>query len=152
VSVDFTVPVEHRDDLRLSEREWIVPLALLAKRELLHFDLRMEDDAGVPLLRAEETQLIARELLYLMFELDADGVVDPAVARLMEEVLAAGPRDAAALDFELVALERRLGPLPTFVALAGRLARGFLLCAVVDDVSRRRVVKFAYDEPISRPD
>ena len=49
VSVDFTVPVEHRDDIRLSEREWIVPLALLAKRPLAHFDLRMEDQSSVPL-------------------------------------------------------------------------------------------------------
>ena len=31
------------------------------------------------------------------------------------------------------------------------LARGFLLCAVVGDVSRRRVIKFAYDEPLARP-
>ena len=29
--------------------------------------------------------------------------------------------------------------------------RGFLLCAVLDDVSRRRVIKFAYDEPLARP-
>ena len=40
VSVDFTVPLEHRDDVQLSETEWIVPLTLLAKRELVHFDLR----------------------------------------------------------------------------------------------------------------
>jgi hypothetical protein len=152
VSVDFTVPAEHREDLRLSEREWVVPLALLAKRELLHFDLRMEDEASVPLLRAEEAQLIARELLYLMFELDAEGASDPAVDALVEAVLAATPEDAGALDFELVALERRLGPLPSFVALAGKLARGFLLCAVVDDVARRRVIKFAYDEPLRGAD
>ena len=36
-------------------------------------------------------------------------------------------------------------------ALAGRLTRGFLLCAVLDDVTRRRVIKFAYDEPLARP-
>src|SRR5918911_1528863 len=48
VSVDFTVPAEHRADLRLSAGEWIVPLALLAKRPLANFDLRREDVSAVP--------------------------------------------------------------------------------------------------------
>ena len=43
VSVDFTVPIEHRDELRLSDREWVVPLAVLDKRKLVHFDLCGED-------------------------------------------------------------------------------------------------------------
>ena len=46
----------------------------------------------------------------------------------------------------------RSGTPPGFAALAGRLTRGFLLCAVLDDVERRRVIKFAYDEPLARPD
>ena len=40
VSVDFTVPIEHRDELRLSDSEWVVPLAVLddvAKRRLVKF-------------------------------------------------------------------------------------------------------------------
>jgi hypothetical protein len=156
VSVDFTVPVEHREDVRLSETEWVVPLALLAKRALVHFDLRMEDLSSVPLLRSEEAQLIARELLYLMLDLDvADGeggAGDVDAGPLVERILAAGPGDAAAVDAEVAALEDRVGPLPDFAALAERLTRGFLLCAVVNDVSRRRVIKFAYDEPLDRPD
>ena len=43
VSVDFTVPEEYRESLRLSGDEWVVPLALLAKRPLVHFDLRNEE-------------------------------------------------------------------------------------------------------------
>jgi hypothetical protein len=151
VSVDFTVPEEHREDLRLSEREWIVPLALLAKRPLVNFDLRDEEQATVPLLRAEETQVVGRELLYLMLELD-DAAEDPEAGALVERVLAAGPADVPATLAELVALDERLGPLPGFSALADPLAHGFLLCAVVGDVSRRRVIKFAYDEPLARPD
>ena len=72
VSVDFTVPLEHREEVRLSEQEWIVPLALLAKRPLVHFDLRSEDETAVPLLRSDEAQSVARELLYLMLDLDLD--------------------------------------------------------------------------------
>ena len=56
VSVDFTVPVEHRDDVRLSDGEFVVPLALLAKRQLVHFDLRREDENSLPLLRSDEAQ------------------------------------------------------------------------------------------------
>jgi hypothetical protein len=150
VSVDFTVPAEHREDLRLSAGEWVVPLALLAKRPLVHFDLRSEDENSVPLLRAEETQVVARELLYLMLELDEPAAADdPAAGRLIERVLGAGPADLSA---ELSELDARHGGLPGFAALADRLARGFLLCAVVEDVARRRVIKFAYDEPLARPD
>jgi hypothetical protein len=153
VSVDFTVPLEHRDDLRLSEREWIVPLALLAKRPLVNFDLRDEEQRAVPLLRAEETQVVGRELLYLMLDLDReDATEDPGSGALIERVLAAEARDVPDAVGALVELDQRLGPLPGFSALADRLARGFLLCAVVGDVSRRRILKFAYDEPLARPD
>ncbi len=152
VSVDFTVPVEHRDDLRLSANEWIVPLALLAKRPLAHFDLRMEDLSSVPLLRSEETQLVGRELLYLMLDLDLEEGVDARADGLIERVLATNGDDLDAIDAGLAALEERVGAVPEFAALAERLARGFLLCAVVGDVSRRRVLKFAYDEPLDRPD
>jgi hypothetical protein len=152
VSVDFTVPSEHRDDLRLSEQEWIVPLALLAKRPLAHFDLRMEDMASVPLLRSEETQLIGRELLYLMLDLDLEEGVEADAGGLIERVLATNGDDLDAIDAGLAALEDKVGPVPGFAALAERLARGFLLCAVVGDVDRRRVLKFAYDEPLDRPD
>jgi hypothetical protein len=149
VSVDFTVPAEHREDLRLSAHEWIVPLAVLAKRPLAHFDLRMEDESSVPLLRAEQTEVVERELLYLMLELDApEAADDPAAGALIERLLGVEPVDATA---ELAELDARHGGLPGFAALADRLARGFLLCAVVGDVSRRRVIKFAYDEPLGEP-
>jgi hypothetical protein len=149
VSVDFTVPAEHREDLRLSEDEWIVPLALLAKRPLANFDLRTEDLSSVPLLRSEETHVVVRELLYLMLELDAPAAADdPDAGSLIERVLAVDPVDVTA---DLAELDARHGGLPAFAALAERLAHGFLLCAVLGDVGRRRVIKFAYDEPLGRP-
>lgn len=150
VSIDFTVAAEHRDDVKLAGGQWIVPLALLAKRPLAHFDLRAEDLASVPLLRAEETQVIARELLYVLLDLDlseADaGEVDADA--LIERAVAIEPAD---LGRELAALDEAAGPLPVFAGFADRLSRGFLLCAVLDDVSRRRVIKYAYDEPLPRP-
>src|SRR3954463_10085092 len=94
VSVDFTVPAEHRDEIQLSEDEWIVPLAYLAKRLLVNFDLFMEDDSVVPLLRSDEAQLISRELLYVMLDLDTEHAVEEDVAPLIEWILAAGSAEA----------------------------------------------------------
>jgi hypothetical protein len=152
VSVDFTVPAEHRDDLRLSDTEWVVPLAVLTKQELVHFDLRSEDETAVPLLRSDEAQSVARELLYLMLDLDLEGagleLEFDAAGPMIERVLAAGPLDGDIIGAEV----RAVAPiLPSFAALAEPLTRGFLLCAVLNDVSRRRVIKFAYDEPLARP-
>jgi hypothetical protein len=76
VSVDFTVPAAHRDEIELSSGEWVVPLAYLAKRLLVNFDLFMEDEAAVALLRSDEAQLISRELLYVMLDLDTEEAVE----------------------------------------------------------------------------
>src|SRR3954468_5995063 len=94
VSVGFTVPLEHRDDVRLADGQWIVPLALLEKRPLVHFDLFDEDLAAIPLLRSDEARSVVRELLYVVLDLDLDGN-DPEfdADRLIERVLAAGPDD-----------------------------------------------------------
>src|SRR3954449_13227402 len=37
VSVDFTVPVAHREELQFPAGEWVVPLAYLAQRLLVNF-------------------------------------------------------------------------------------------------------------------
>jgi len=148
VSVDFTVPLEHRADLQLADGQYAVPLGVLEKRQLVHFDLRSEDEESVPLMRSEEVQLIARELLYLLVDLDVDDGDPPEVSDLIERVLAAGPQDADAVGAQVDAVAAEL---PGFAALARPLTRGFLLCAVLRDVSRRRIVKFAYDEPLERP-
>jgi hypothetical protein len=151
VSVDFTVPLEHRDELRLSETEWIVPLALVSKRPLVHFHLCREDRAAVPLLRLDESRLIAHELLYTMLDLDTEAAVVDDVAPLIEWILAARPDEAGAVGEAVDELQAQLGPLPGFAVAAEWLASGFLLCAVLNDVTRRRVIKFAYDEPLARP-
>jgi hypothetical protein len=151
VSVDFTVPEPHREEIALADGQWVVPLAYLAKRLLVNFDLFMEDESTVALLRSDEAQLIARELLYVMLELDTEEAVQEDVGPLIEWILAAGPGEEADVDAAVEELEGSLGPLPGFAALANQLTRGFLLCAVVGDVSRRRVLKFEYDQPLGRP-
>lgn len=150
VSVDFTVPLEHRAELALGDGQWAVPLAVLDKRKLVHFDLLGEDGYALPLMRSDEVQLIARELLYMVLDIDLDGAeLEVDLDDLIERVLAAGPDDGPVMTARVAEVADRA---PEFAALATTLTSGFLLCAVLTDVSRRRVVKFAYDEPLGRPD
>jgi hypothetical protein len=156
VSIDFTVPEEYRDLLRLSDTdEHAVPLAALDKRPLVHFDLRDEEQRALPLLTAEQNRAISRELLYQVLDgdlaaADADEeAVTVAAGPLIEAVLA---DDARRLDERIADLERRheLEPLTEFRAMAGLLSRAFIVWAVVPEVDRRRVLKFAFDELFSQ--
>jgi hypothetical protein len=158
VSVDFTVPEEHRESLRLSDAgEYVVPLAVLTKRPLVHFDLRNEEGHAIPLLTADQNSAIGRELLHLVLdtdlaEQDADEAMQAAVglaaAPVIDAVLADG--SGAAMAIERLEREHELDPLFDFRAMAEILARHFVLWAVVRGLERRRVFKFAYDEPFAQ--
>jgi hypothetical protein len=153
VSVDFTIPVEHRERLRISQAgECVVPLALLAKEPLVHFDLRNEEGHALPLLTAEQNALVDRELLYLLLDADLDDQeVDVTTADAVYEaarpVIEAVLRDGAPAG-AVERIERELGiaPLTTFGDMVATLSHRFVLWAVTRDVARRRVLKFAYDE------
>jgi hypothetical protein len=126
-----------------------VPLTLLGKRPLVHFDLRNEEQHAIPLLTAEQHRTIARELLYRQLENDvSDDAVVLAAGDLIEAVLVDEPQD---LEPEIDALAAAHGiDLVGFRATAGVLSRYFILWAVVRGLERRRVYKFAYDEPFGR--
>ena len=144
VSIDFTVPDAQREGLRLSADEFVVPLALLSKRPLVHFDLRNEEQHAIPLLTAEQHRTIARELLYR--QLDDEGV--EAAGELIEAVLADEPQDVEPL---IGALEEAHGiELADFRATAIVLSQYFIAWAIVRGLDRRRVFKFAFDEPVGR--
>jgi hypothetical protein len=156
VSIDFTVPADYRELLQLSDAgEYAVPLAVLDKRPLVHFDLRNEEQQSVPLLTADQGRMIGRELLYLRLDADLadqeadDEAVTPAAGPLIEAVLA---DDARRLEARIDALEadHGLAPLTEFRATAAFLSRGFVVWAVVYGLERRRVLKFAFDEPFSQ--
>lgn len=144
VSIDFTVPEAQREGLQISPDECVVPLALLTKRPLVHFDLRNEEQHAIPLLTAEQNRTIARELLYR--QLDDEGVA--AADELIEAVLADEPRDVEHL---IAALENSHGiELADFSATAAVLSRYFIAWAIVRGLDRRRVFKLAFDEPVDR--
>jgi hypothetical protein len=157
VSVDFTVPVGHHDGLRLSHAgEYAVPLAFIAKRPLVHFDLRNEEGHAIPLLTAEQNNLIARELLYQQLETDlvaqdADDATQAAVAQSAGIVIEAALGDLDTTGaVERLERAHELEPLTDFRTLVDALTRNFLLWAVVSGLERRRIFKFAYDEPFAQ--
>jgi hypothetical protein len=144
VSIDFTVPQAQREGLRISADECVVPMALLTKRPLVHFDLRNEEQHAIPLLTAEQHRTIARELLYR--QLEDEGV--EGASELVEAVLADEPRDVEPL---IGALEEAHGiELADFRATAVVLSQYFIAWAIVRGLDRRRVFKFAADEPVGR--
>jgi hypothetical protein len=156
VSIDFTVPEEYRASLRLSDAgEYAVPLAVLAKRPLIHFDLRNEEAHSIPLLTADQGRTIGRALLYNTLDADLDGqdadreAVLLAARPIVETVLAESVQVVGA---EIDALEREhgLAPLTDFRASADILGRGFILWAVVRGLERRRVFKYSHDEGFSQ--
>jgi hypothetical protein len=149
VSIDFTVPEDQREGLRISVEEFAVPLALLTKQPLVHFDLRNEEQHAIPLLTADQHRTIARELLYRQLESDeADDTVMAAAGELIEAVLADEPQE---LESQIAALEAAHGvELADFRATATVLSHFFIVWAIVRGLDRRRVYKFALDEPAGR--
>jgi hypothetical protein len=149
VSIDFTVPEAQREGLRISAEEFVVPLAMLTKRSLVHFDLRNEEQHAISLLTADQHRTIARELLYRQLESDeGDDALMAAAGDLIETVLDDRPQD---VESDITALENAHGVvLPDFRAIASVLSRFFILWAVVRGLDRRRVFKFAADEPAGR--
>jgi hypothetical protein len=148
VSIDFTVPEGQREGLRISPDEFVVPLALLDKRALVNFDLRNEEQHSIPLLTADQHRAIVRELLYRLLDDELPDEGFEAAGELIEDVLADEPQDVEA---RIAALEAAHGvELPDFRATASELSRRFILWAIVRGVDRRRVFKFAYEEPLGR--
>jgi hypothetical protein len=153
VSVDFTVPAEYRDELAISAAgECVVPLALLARRPLVHFDLRNEEGHSVPLLTARQNAMIDRELLRttLQFDLErqrldeSQELAASAAASPLIEAIIAGSADPGSV--ESIEREHGLDPLVEFRGVVADLSTFFVLWAVLRDLDRRRVIKFAYDE------
>jgi hypothetical protein len=155
VSVDFSVPSEFHDGLRLTMDgkpppegggPFVVPLAWLARRQLVDFDLRDRSNRSVPLLLGAQTAVITRDVLLLAA---IESGLDPAspLANDVIDVVLQASSDRAPTD--RVALRERAASFdlgPDFVSLVRASADGFLLLAVMEDIGGRQVVKWQSDE------
>lgn len=161
VSVDFTVPQPVRQLLKLSEHEFVVPIATLEKTPLRNFDLADEVGRALPVLGREQNGQIAAAALQVLAHdvLDALALELPHdLADLLAAIAQADPADA---DDRLgVLVDRGDAAEPDAAAFAAvleddatrflltDLAENYVLLAVVDEIERRRVLKFAYDERV----
>lgn len=161
VSVDFELrlrDVEPRPYRKQPRPVYLAPLALLAKRPLRHFDVRDEAGAALPVLTSDQNTLVAAGMLVSQ----AQAFLRRRYGRRLEREIAADLREIAGADGEghdalKAKLFRRegaarinrelLGRNPRLRALVGALAENFILLVPIADL-HRRVIKYAYDEPL----
>jgi hypothetical protein len=153
ISIDFTVPEHLHEGLRLSGSQhggadqWLVPLGWLARRQLVNFDLRSAADEPLPLLLGQQTAQLTTDLLILAaVQAGLDMRDHDAAARATEIIELAADEQPVG---DVAALERRareLGLDEQFASLVAASARGFLLLAVLPQISGRQVVKLSSDE------
>jgi hypothetical protein len=155
ISLDFSVPSEFHDGLRLTMDgrpspdgggPFVVPLAWLARRQLVDFDLRDRSNRSVPLALGEQTAVITRDVLLLAAiesGLDRTSALAGDVVDLVLEASSdRPPSDRAALRERADSF--KLGA--SFESLIRASIDGFLLLAVLDDIGGRQVVKWQSDE------
>lgn len=144
VSVDLTLPeaAVGRDGSAY------VPLALLAKRPLVNFDLRDEQGSALPhLTREQNGELVHANLMIHAGQAFADGV-PPELDGLLWEVVTAGRDDSIAAVETIRARWDELTGAPFLNSVLDVLARSFLVVVPVSDADDRRVLKFAYDSSV----
>ena len=152
VSVDYTVPPEFHDDLRMpvdpdepgDDDQWVVPLGWLVRRPLVSFDLRDGSGTSVPLLLTDQIASITRDLLLLAA---IEGDLDPGDADRADEAIdlaiAASAPQRPEDPAQLVARADGLGLGADFTSLVRLSSHGFLLLAVMPQIAGRQVTKSA---------
>ena len=121
VSVDFALPGPLRAALSVGEGQCVVPLAVLGKQILRHFDLRDAAEEAVPVVARDHTALLAGAALLAQAADAVPGLRPELAGRLLAVVQAP---DAVTGRERLVALESGAGDDPEVAAAAGARADG----------------------------
>lgn len=165
-SIDFTVPaVDPEADEPVTAR--FVPLARIAKADLIDFDLRDEQGTALPMLTSEQNWAVSAALLRALAELHAPGLQDPILdGAITDLVLTRNPavreRAWARIFDQRTTLGRQLLAPPdpafpnvpsNFAVIALELARDFYLYVPCepDQHGQRRIVKLAYNTRETAP-
>lgn len=159
LSVDFTVPELFRPSLSIPGDQWLVPLATLPKRPLRNFDLRDESGGAIPVAGREINSQVSTHALRTAAALaiGAESTTFPSfIEQRLATVSAGGSEEAEEAIGELIAAAEggdeaasRLLEDPMAVRLLEDLSDSYLLLAVLDDIERRRVLKYSYELPQS---
>jgi len=153
VTVEFTLPEPLLDELRIgADGPWCVPIAILEKQPLRHFDL-LEDDEWRPILGREHNGPIASALVLAAARLAIDSeTVDSEVMLQLDRIAQGDPDDAR----EAVAVLRRRSTHEPQVAtildhdtsgyFVETFAESYMLIALLAKPHGRRILKYSYDE------
>jgi hypothetical protein len=156
VTVEFTLPPDLRDDLRIgADGPWCVPIAVLQKSPLRHFDLR-EEGKPVPVLGRDRNGPVAAALLAgsAALALDADAL-PRAVEQRLQRIATGDPGPAVEALDELLAdadedaVTAAVLDDPTTGYFVATLAESYLLFALLAAPGGRRILKYAYDDPLA---
>ncbi|MGB7684182.1 MAG: SGNH/GDSL hydrolase family protein [Solirubrobacterales bacterium] len=149
VSVDFTPEAAQGAPT-------YAPIALLAKGTLTRFDLRDEAEASVPLLTREQNSAFSTAHMLKIAEEAAGG--QPLPARLVSlcwTIASGDPYEADEAIFEVAtqlepeSLRQALRDSDRFRSVTDTFAYSFPVMVAMDDPSRRRVIKLAYNDVVS---
>jgi hypothetical protein len=159
VSVDFLLPDVYSDTSGTKDPPRpLVPLALLAKKPLTDFDLRDEEGASLPLLTsAENGELISAALIgNAATVLEKHGrALEPEIVEDLEHVATCSFEQAeealagvlegegpSKINRRLLAEDARM------LKLIKDLAPNFPVLVAIPEPGERRVLKFAYQQPV----
>jgi hypothetical protein len=155
VTVEFTLPEDLYDELRIGATgPWCVPIAVLRKQPLRHFDLR-EDGKPVPIMGQHQNGAVAAELATAAARLGLDLAHPSAqVVDLIHAVAKDSADDALAALSELVGLRKASSEASAILNddtagyFLATLAESYLLIALLPRPDGRRVLKYSYDDRI----
>jgi hypothetical protein len=153
VTVEFTLPEPLLDELRVGpDGPWCVPIAILQKQPLRHFDL-LEDDEWRPILGREHNGPIALALVLAAARLAIDSeTIDSEVVLQLDRIAQGDPDDAREA---LAVLRRRARHEPHVATILGHetsgyfvetFAESYMLIALLAKPYGRRILKYSYDE------
>lgn len=156
VSVDFQLP---RWYPTTAGKDVPVPLAMLAKRPLVSFDLRDESEASLPLLSSAKANPIAVTALLGAAEVAlqrTDHRIDERLEDDLRSLAGCAPAEAGSRIEALFDAAGRPERLvlrrdERMFKLANELSWNFLLLTPVSGAGGRRIIKFSYEERRPRP-
>lgn len=153
VTVEFTLPAPLLDELRIGpEGPWCVPIAILEKQPLRHFDL-LEDDEWRPILGRAHNGPIASALVLASARLAIGSeTVDSDVRLQLDRVAQGDPDDARAAMAILRGRSAHEAQVATILDhdtsgyFVETLAESYMLIALLAKPRGRRILKYSYDE------
>ena len=135
----------------------VVPLALLVKQPLVALDVSDENGERLPVLTKAENGFVAWCAACAFGASIVEELLAPAVVQDLRRITSEDPSLARSLSTRFGASttgDRRQRDVLTrhqgFAEVLAAFAENFILL-VETDTDRRRIIKFAYDEPFSPP-